>query len=312
MENKATRDAFGDALLSLGAENKKIVVIDCDLSSPTKTAKFAEAFPERFFEFGIQEANAVSAASGLAFSGFKPFVCSFACFIASRYDQVRVSIAENNAPVVVVGTHGGLAIGKDGATHMALEDINLMRGLPNMAVLQPADYFETIGAVKYLAKFQKPAYLRLCRQSVPNINGEDYHFEFGKGVALKEGNDMAIFSTGGMVNIALDAAKEIEKQGIFARVINIHTIKPIDKEIILKAVQETRGIFVLEDHSIYGGLGTAVAEVVSENNLLKPVKRFGVKDVFGESGDPKDLYRKHELDAEGVINNLIKFHGELL
>ena len=308
MANKATRDAFGDTLLELGAQNKNVVVVDCDLSVPTKTDKFHSAYPERFFQFGIQEANGIGVAAGLAVSGLKPFVCSFACFITGRYDQIRISVANNNAPVVIVGTHGGLAIGKDGATQMGLEDINLMRGLPNMKVIQPADYIETVAVVRYLAAMNAPAYLRLCRQLVPNVNSENYSFEFGKGVLLKEGKDVAIFATGGMVHTALEAAAELEAGGISARVVNIHTIKPIDRDIILKAGAETKGIFTLEDHNIFGGLGTAVSEVVADAGKGIKVKRWGVNDMFGESGDPVDLYKKHRLDKAGVVEEVRSFY----
>ena len=311
MENKATRDAFGDAILKFGEQNDKLVIVDCDLATPTRTDKFRETYPERFFQFGIQEANAISASAGLAISGFRPFICSFACFITGRYDQIRISIAGNEAPVVIVGTHAGLAIGKDGATQMGTEDINLMRGLPNMAVIQPADYPETIQAVEYLAKNNIPAYLRLGRQPVPNVNSDDYKFEFGKGVILAEGDDLAIIATGGVVYIALEVAQELAQQGIKARVINIHTIKPIDEEIIIKAAKETKGIFTVEDHNIYGGLGSAVAEVVAEQGSSTPVKRWGINDVFGESGDPKDLYRKHKLDKEGVLEKTKEFYQTL-
>lgn len=311
MENKATRDAFGDALVEIGRDNKKIVAVDCDLGEPTRLSKFKAAYPERFFEFGIQEANAISAAAGLAVSGFRPFVCSFACFITGRYDQIRISVADNNAPLIIVGTHSGLAIGKDGATQMGLEDVNLMRGLPNMTVVQPVDYPETVQAVKYLAESDFPVYLRLGRQPLPNVNSENYKFKFGKGVRLAHGNDLAIIATGGIVHIALEAAKELAKQGINARIINIHTIKPIDKDIILEAAKETRGIFTVEDHNIFGGLGTAVAEVVAESGLPSVVRRWGINDVFGESGDPKDLYRKHFLDKEGLMTKISQFHKEI-
>jgi len=310
-ENKATRDAFGDALVEAGKMNGKVVVVDCDLAGATKSAKFRETYPARFFQFGIQEANAISAAAGLAVSGYRPFLASFACFITGRYDQIRISVANNGAPVVIVGTHGGLAIGKDGATQMGLEDINLMRGLPNMTVIQPADYVETIGAMRYLVSSDKPAYLRLCRQPVPSVNKPDYEFNFGKGVTLSGGNDIAIIATGGVVYIALEVAEELARQGIKARVINIHTIKPIDKDIILQAGKETKGIFTIEDHNVYGGLGTAVSEVVAEHGLGKPVKRWGVKDVFGESGDPKDLYSKHKLDKDGILNEILSFYKKL-
>ena len=307
MEHKATRDAFGDALVKMGAENDRVLVVDCDLSQPTKTSGFRSAFPKRFFQFGIQEANAISAAAGLAHSGFRPFVCSFACFITGRYDQIRISVAGNEAPVVIVGTHAGLAIGKDGATQMGLEDMNLMRGLPNMTVIQPADYIETFQAVRYLAGSRMPAYLRLCRQPVPNVNGENYVFKFGKGVTLAEGNDVAIIATGGMVYIAVEAARELVNRGIKAMVINMQTIKPLDKDIILKAAEETRGVFTLEDHNIYGGLGSAVAEVMAEAGVAKRLARLGVRDVFGESGDPKDLYKKHRMDLESVISGIEEF-----
>lgn len=309
--NKATRDAFGDALLQMGASNQNLVVLDCDLSAPTKTDKFRSAYPERFFQFGIQEANAIGAAAGLAVSGLKPFVCSFAAFITGRYDQIRISVADNNAPVVIVGTHGGLAIGKDGATQMGLEDMNLMRGMPNMTVIQPADYIETLQAVNYLAGSSHPAFLRLCRQPVPNVNAEDYKFEFGKGVQLKEGNDIAIFATGGMVYIALEVAVELEAKGISARVVNIHTIKPLDTGIILKAAGETKGIFTLEDHNIIGGLGTAVAEVVANAGIAIKVKRWGVNDQFGESGDPADLYKKHGMDKDSVAKAVADLYKQI-
>jgi transketolase len=313
MNNKATRDAFGDTLLELGAQNKNLIVVDCDLGGATKANKFRDAYPERFFQFGIQEANAISAAAGLAISGFRPFISSFSCFITGRYDQIRISIANNKAPIVIVGTHGGLAIGKDGATQMGLEDINLMRGLPNMIVIQPADYPETVQVVRYLAKTNSPAFLRLCRQSVPNVNDDDYVFEFGKGVILKEGNDLAIFATGGMVYVAKEVADELAAtRGINARVINIHTIKPIDRTIILKAAKETKALFTLEDHNIIGGLGTAVSEVMAEEGTPVKVKRFGVKDVFGESGDSADLYKKHRLDKESLVLIVSDFYKEVI
>ncbi len=311
MEPKATRDAFGDALIKFGSIYPNLVIVDCDLATATKTDKFRASFPDRFFQLGIQEANAIGVGAGLANSGFRPFVASFSAFITGRYDQIRISVALDESPVVIVGTHGGLAIGKDGATQMGLEDINLMRGMPNMIVLQPADYIETIEMVKYLAETRSPAYLRLGRQPLPHINKEGYVFEFGKGVTLKEGSDIAIIATGGMVYLALEAAEELAKEGIQARVINIHTIKPIDREIILKAGNETRGIFILEDHNIIGGLGSAVAEVIAEEGLGIPVKRWGIQDVFGESGDPKDLYKKHGLDKEGILERLREFYKKL-
>lgn len=312
MSHKATRDAFGEALVQIGAEHPHVVVVDCDLGGATKAVKFKEAYPERFFQFGIQESNALSVAAGLGISGFRPFLSSFACFITGRYDQIRISIADNNAPVVIVGTHGGLAIGKDGATQMGLEDMNLMRGLPNMTVIQPADYPETIAAVKFLATTNFPAFLRICRQPVPNVNPDNYVFEFGKGVTLKDGNDLTILATGGMVYIAKEVAEALEmSHGIQVRVINIHTLKPMDHDIVLKAALETKGLFTLEDHNIIGGLGSAVCEIVAEAGLPTKVKRWGVRDVFGESGDSADLYKKHQLDKESLIKVLLDFHQSI-
>lgn len=311
MEPKPLREAFGEALVKLGADYPEIVVVDCDLAGATKIDKFKAAFPGRFFQFGIQEANAIGVGAGLANSGFRPFVASFAAFITGRYDQIRISIALDDAPVVIVGSHPGLAIGKDGATQMGLEDINLMRGMPNMIVLQPADHIETKEMMKYIVTSRQPMYLRISRQPVPNINPDNYTFKFGKGVLLARGDDLSVFASGGMVYSALEAAKELAKEGIKARVINIHTIKPIDEKIILKAAKETKGIITIEDHSIYGGLGSAVSEVVAASEYATPVRRLGVKDVFGESADSKELYHKHELDKEGIIKNIKKFYKQL-
>jgi transketolase len=309
--NKATRDALGASLIEAGGDNKKLVIVDCDLAGATRANKFRDAYPERFFQFGIAEANAISAAAGLAVSGYRPFVSSFACFITGRYDQIRISVCDNEAPVVIIGTHGGLAIGKDGATQMGLEDMSLMRGLPKMVVIQPADWPETLAAVKYLSSTDQIAYLRICRQPVPNVNADDYVFEFGKGVQLSEGNNLSIFATGGMVHIALEVANSLASQGINARVVNIHTIKPIDRDIIIKAAKETKGIITIEDHSITGGLGSAVSEVVTDEGLSCKVKRCGVVDTFGESADPGDLYKKHKLDRDSLVKTANDFYNGL-
>ncbi len=311
MEPKPLREAFGDSLVKLGLEHPEIVVIDCDLAGATKVDKFKVAYPERFFQFGIQEMNAIGVGAGLANSGLRPFVASFAAFITGRYDQIRISVALDYAAVVIVGSHPGLAIGKDGATQMGLEDVNLMRGMPNMIVLQPADPIETREMMKYVVASRQPMYLRISRQPVPVLYPEDYKFEFGKGVILKGGNDLAIVATGGMTHLALEVARELEKEGVGARVINIHTVKPLDEAIIRQAASETKGLFTLEDHSIIGGLGSAVAEVVSEAGSKVPVKRHGVKDMFGESADAKELYKKHELDKEGILKNVRKFYQQL-
>jgi transketolase len=311
MEPKPLREAFGQALIELGEKHPELIAIDCDLAGATKIDKFKAAYPSRFFQFGIQEANAVGVAAGLANSGFRPILASFAAFITGRYDQIRVSIAMDDAAVVIVGSHPGLAIGKDGATQMGIEDVNLMRGMPNMIVLQPADHIETREMMKYIVASRRPMYLRVSRQPVTNINPEDYKFEFGKGVTLREGDSPSIIASGGMVHTALEVAKELEKEGINTRVINIHTIKPLDKEIILKAAKETKGIFTIEDHSVIGGLGSAVAEVVAESEFSVPVKIWGIQDMFGESADAKELYKKHELDKEGILKNVKKFYARL-
>lgn len=305
-KDKATRDAFGDAIVAFGG-NENVVVIDCDLSSPTKTEGFHKLYPNRFFEMGIQEANALGVAAGMALSGFRPFVCSFGSFITGRYDQIRQSIADERAPVVIVGTHSGLAIGKDGATQMAVEDINLMRGLPGISIIQPVDYSETLQVVQYLVGSHQPVYLRLGRQPLPNVNQADYVYNFGQGVRLRDGDDLTVFATGGMVHIALETAIRLEDEGIGARVINMHTLKPIDKEMIAEALEETDGIITVEDHNIIGGLGSAVAEVVAEFGVSKRLRRFGIKDVFGESGAPDDLYRKHGLDIESLVAGFREF-----
>ena len=306
----ATRDAFGDAIVDAAKKHKNIVLLGLDLSEATRTEKFEKAFPERFFDMGIAEADGISTAAGMALEGDRPFITSFASFLTGRYDQIRQSVAGNRAGVVLVGSHGGLAIGFDGNTQMGLEDINLMRGLPFMNVIQPADYIEMYQAIMFLAKEKFPCYVRMCRQPVPALNTLDYKFEFGKGVTLTKGNDLTIVATGGVVYIAVEVAKELGKQGIKARVINIHTIKPLDQEIILKAAKETKGIISIEDHNIIGGLGTAVAEVLAEAGSKVSFKRLGVPG-FGESGKAADLYRKYELDKEGILKNVKKFYTQI-
>jgi len=307
----ATRDAFGDAIVDEAKLHKNIVVLGLDLNEATRIEKFVSTYPERFFNMGIAEADGISTAAGMALQGDRPFVTSFASFLTGRYDQIRQSVAGNRAGVVLVGSHGGLAIGFDGNTQMGLEDINLMRGLPFMNVIQPADYIEMYRTVQFLVNSDIPCYLRICRQPVPEINKPDYKFVFGKGVTLTKGKDLTIIATGGVVYIALEVATELAKKNIEIRVINIHTIKPIDRDIILKAAKETKGIFTVEDHSINGGLGSAVAEIVAEQGLAKPVKRWGVNDIFGESGNAKDLYRKHKLDKEGILDEVLKFYKKL-
>jgi transketolase len=307
-EKKATRDGYGKGLVEAG-KNKNVVALDADLSESTRSNKFAEAYPERFFEMGISEQDMVGTAGGLAASGKIPFASSFACFVTGRsFGQVRLMAAISNLNVRVVGSHAGLLTGEDGATHQALEDISLMRTLPNMTVIQPADAVEAEKAVLALVNHKGPAYLRLGRGKVPAIHDANYKFEIGKGEVLKKGNDAAIIATGALVHEALKAVEELDKQKISARVINIHTIKPIDKSIIIKAAKETKAIVTAEDHNIIGGLGSAVSEVLAEN-IPTPVERIGTKDVFGESGKPDELYKKYGLTSNDIIKAVKKVIG---
>ena len=297
----ATRKSFGQALLELGGKDERIVVLDADLSKSTMSKLFAEKYPERFFEMGISEANMIGAGAGLALSGKKPFVCSFACFVTGRYDTIRISVAYTQAPVRIVGTHAGLGIGEDGNSQMGLEDIGLMRGLPNMNVLQPADDIETQQAVQWMAENDVPSYIRLTRQNVENVNGEDYTFRFGKAVELVCGDDITIMATGGTVHHAVKAAEILQSDGINAAVVNIHTIKPLDAEAVENYARNTGHIVTVEDHNIIGGLGSAVAEVIASAGVGK-LTRHGLMDVFGESGTYIDLYKKYKLDSQGIAS----------
>lgn len=298
----ATRDAYGEALKELGEENNNVVVLDADLSGSTKTGVFQKAHPDRFINVGIAEQNLIGTAAGLAAAGKIPFASTFAMFASGRaFEIIRNSVCYPNLNVKIAATHAGLTVGEDGATHQALEDISIMRSLPNMVVLNPADAVETKQCIKAAAKHNGPVYIRLGRSKTPVIFDESYKFEIGKGVELKEGSDITIIVTGIMVGKALEASEELSKAGINARVINISTIKPIDKDIIIKAAKETKGIVTVEEHSIIGGLGSAVAEVVSENNPTKVI-RIGTMDKFGESGDGNDLLEKYGLTVENIVN----------
>jgi len=301
MAATATRKSFGQALLELGGIDESIVVLDADLSKSTMSKMFADKYPDRFFEMGISEANMIGAGAGLALAGKKPFICSFACFVTGRYDTIRISVAYSEAPVRLVGTHAGIGIGEDGNSQMGLEDLGLMRGLPNMTVIQPGDDIETRLAVKWMAENDVPSYIRLTRQNVKDVNGSDYTFEIGKAVELVPGSDITIMATGGTVHYAVDAAEFLKKDGISAGVVNIHTIKPIDGEAIRKYAQSTGHILTVEDHNIIGGLGSAVAEVIAEAGEGK-LTRHGLRDIFGESGTSPDLYRKYRFDAEGIVS----------
>lgn len=303
----ATREAYGKALAALANTNENVVVLDADLSKSTKTADFKVVAPERFFNMGIAEGNMMGVAAGLSTCGKIPFVSTFAMFAAGRaFEQIRNSICYPKLNVKVCATHAGLTVGEDGASHQAIEDISLMRSVPNMVVINPADDIETEAAIKAVAEMEGPCYVRLGRMAVSRVNDEtNYNFVIGKGITLAEGNDVAIIGTGIMVEAALEAKEELAKEGINARVINIHTIKPIDEELIIKAAKETGVIVTAEEHSIIGGLGSAVAEVVSEKCPV-PVLRVGVKDTFGESGKPNELLEKYGLTSKDIVNKVKK------
>lgn len=296
---KATRDAYGEALVQLG-ERKDIVVLDADLSKSTKTATFAKVFPERFFNMGIAEANMMDTAAGLALSGKVPFASTFAVFAAGRaFDQVRNTICYPGLNVKIAATHAGITVGEDGGSHQAIEDISLMRTLPNMTVIVPADAIEAEQAVKKAAEINGPVYIRLGRSGVPVVHPEDYDFRIGKGNLLADGTDVTIVATGIMVAEALEAKTILEQEGISAAVVNIATIKPIDKELLVSMAGKTGAMVTAEEHSIIGGLGSAVAEVLSEEYPV-PLKRVGVKDVFGRSGKPKELLEYYGLTAKNI------------
>jgi len=306
----STREIYGKVLVELGRQNKDVVVLDADLSSSTKTSLFGKEFPERFFNLGVAEQDMISTAAGLAASGKIVFASTFAVFGSGRaWDQVRVSMAYTRLNVKLVVTHGGITTGEDGATHQANEDIAIMRVIPNMTVIVPSDSIETELTIKSLMKEYGPAYVRLSRQSTPIIHkNADYDFKIGKGTLMRPGKDVAIIATGIMVYTSLVAAEELEAEGISARVVNIHTIKPLDKQLLIKCAEETGAIVTVEEHSIIGGLGSAVAEVLVENRPV-PMLRVGLKDMFGESGSPKELLEKYGLtpaDIKQAAKNIIK------
>ena len=308
MGNKiATREAYGKALVKLSNINPNVVVLDADLSKSTKTADFKAVAPERFINMGIAEANMMGVAAGLSTCGKIPYVSSFAIFAAGRaFEQIRNSLCYPKLNVKVCATHAGVTVGEDGATHQSVEDISLMRSIPNMTVINPCDAVETEAAILAIADYDGPCYVRLGRLAVDTINDEkSYKFEIGKGITLKEGKDVTIIATGMMVALALEAKEELAKEGIDARVINIHTIKPIDKDLIIKAAQETGAIVTAEEHSVIGGLGSAVSEVVTEECPV-PVLKVGIKDTFGESGKPAELLEKYGLTSKSIIDNCKK------
>lgn len=301
----ATREAYGKALVELGKENEDIVVLDADLSKSTKTADFAKTYPKRFINAGIAEQNLLGMSAGLSVYGKIPFASTFAVFATGRaFEIIRNSICYPKANVKIAATHAGITVGEDGGSHQSIEDIAIMNSLPNMSVLVPADAKETNEIVKYAAKHIGPVYIRLGRLNSEDIFGEDYKFEYGKGVTLKEGTDATIVSTGLMTATAKNACEMLKEEGINVRLIHMPTIKPIDREIIEKAAKETKFILTCEEHSVIGGLGQIVSSVTSETVPTKVVK-LGINDVFGESGTPQDLLEKHGLTSENIVN-LIK------
>ena len=304
----ATRDSYGNALVELGKEHDDLIVLDADLAGATKTGVFKKAFPERHWDVGIAEANMAGIAAGVAASGKVPFMSSFAMFAAGRaYEQVRNAIGYPHLNVKIGATHAGISVGEDGATHQCLEDLALMREIPGMVVINPADDVEARAAVKAAYEYVGPVYLRFGRLAVPVFNDEEtYQFEIGKGIVLKEGTDVTIFATGLCVNETIEAEKLLAADGINAEIINIHTIKPIDRELVVQSAAKTGKVVTVEEHSVIGGLGSAVCEVLCEEAPTK-VLRIGVNDTFGESGPAVALIHKYGLDAEGIYTKVKAF-----
>ena len=301
----ATRESYGNALKALGEENPNVLVLDADLAGATKTGVFKKAFPERFFDCGIAECNMVSIAAGVAATGKIPFCSSFAMFAAGRaYEQVRNAVGYPHLNVKIGATHAGISVGEDGATHQCNEDIALMRTIPGMVILNPADDVAARAAVKAAAEYVGPVYLRFGRMAVPVFNDEaTYKFEIGKGIVLREGTDVTVVATGLCVNSALEAAEKLAADGISAEVINIHTIKPLDEELVLASAKKTGKVVTVEEHSVIGGLGSAVCDVLSEKQPT-PVKKLGVNDTYCESGPAAKLIEKYRLDGVGVYEQI--------
>ncbi len=310
MKKVATRDSYGNALKELGAEYENLVVLDADLAGATKTGIFKKAFPDRHFDCGIAEANMICMAAGLSTAGLVPFASSFAMFAAGRaFEQVRNSIGYPHLNVKIGATHGGISVGEDGASHQCCEDFALMRSIPGMTVICPADDVEAKAAVKAAYLMDGPVYLRFGRLAVPVFHDDDYKFEIGKGEVLKDGSDVAIIANGLLTYEAILAGEELEKLGIHARIINMATIKPLDEELVLKAAKECGKIITCEEHSVIGGLGEAVCALVSENCPV-PVRRIGVNDEFGHSGPAVDLLKQFGLSCENIVAVAKAFCGK--
>ncbi len=301
----ATRDSYGNALVELGKIHENLIVLDADLAAATKTGVFKKAFPERHIDCGIAEANMTGIAAGLSTCGYVPFISTFAMFAAGRaFEQVRNSIGYPKLNVKIGATHAGISVGEDGASHQCNEDIALMRTIPGMTVLNPCDDVEARAAVRAAYEHEGPVYLRFGRLALPVIHEEEnFHFEIGKGITLREGSDCTVFATGLCVSEALKAAEFLKEQGIHAQIIDIHTIKPLDEELVVAAAQKTKRVFTVEEHSVIGGLGAAVSETLGEKCPTK-ITRIGMDDVFGESGPAKELLHKYGLDAEGIAKRI--------
>lgn len=302
---KSIRGAFGEELAQLGRENANIVALDADLSGSTQTSMFAKEFPNRFFDVGIAEQDLITTALGLSLTGKIPFAATFAVFATGRtYDQIRNSICYQKGNVKIIGAHGGITVGEDGASHQALEDISLMRGLPNMTVIAPADYVQTRKAVRFASEYNGPVYIRLSRMNVPCVYDDTYEFDLYKAIKLKDGKDLSIFTYGDVLSEVIKAGDMLEEQGVNAEIINIPVIKPLDSASIIASVKKTSMAVVVENHSIIGGLGSAVCECLSENAPHK-VLRIGVNDAFGQSGTPNELLKHYGLDAYSITNKII-------
>ena len=304
-EKKATRQSYGEALCELGKENKDIVVLDADLSSATKTSEFAKKFPERFFDIGIAEADMIGTASGMSTCGKIPYASTFAIFVAGRaYDQIRNSVCYPNLNVKICATHAGITVGEDGATHQMIEDISMMRTLPNMKVFSPSDDTQTKWLIKEISNIKGPCYVRLCRLNTPVIYEETEEFEIGKMVQIGNGTDATLFATGVTVSEALKAQEELKKKNIDVRVIDVFSIKPIDEEMIVKCAKETKRLISIEDHNIIGGLGAAISEVLTTRYPVK-LERMGIEDKFGRSGKAEDLMRLFKIDSNSIIDKIL-------
>ena len=302
---KSIREAFGKKLVELGSQYPNIVVLDADLSCSTQTKMFAKEYPNRFFNIGIAEQNMISTASGLALTGKIPFAATFAMFATGRtYDQIRTSVCYQKANVKIIGTHGGITVGEDGATHQALEDVSLMRGLPNMTVIVPTDCNECAQVIEFAAKHRGPVYIRLSRNNLPDLYPADYKFNLNKAVVLKEGKDVTIISNGDIMSEVCNAVNMLEEKGINAELISLPVVKPLDVSTIVESAKKTGLVVTIENHSVCGGIGSAISEALSEVYPTRVVK-MGINDTFGQSGTPKDLLKHYELDADSLVNRII-------